>query len=312
MVQVDRAIIGGRALRVVGAPVEVHQLEEAEDDRGQEEHQEGLPAEHRHPGRHEQDARAEAEQAAQRLELAVLDRVAVQVEHGLMDELLEPDDVVPRERPVARHDRVRVVLEVVGVAVVALVEHLPRGEARQDHHAAELADDPIERPWEARVRAHVHEHVAEDAEVRDHREPEQIVELHRPEDRALTDQALPAVARARGDDGHERGRVDAVVIEVEVPVLAELRERQRGEGRDLRGGHWTILLPRGAPLCGRARTNRACGLPQLTTQVQVGASKSSSLSCPAKPAFLAGIVHEMHAVAHLPRPSGGCKPHQSG
>ncbi len=124
----------------------------------------------------------------------------------------------------------RILLHVVGEAVMPLVNDLPRREAREDDDPAHLADEAVDRPREVVVGAVVDEHAAEDLRVNRQRQKEPEANI------PVLNEGL-VMAKVHGREGHDaEGGVEAVIPEVEVPIAPELRERE-GRQRRNKGGH---------------------------------------------------------------------------
>ena len=224
MVQVDGVVVAGRRLGVVGGPVEVRDLDPADGLGGGEQEQERVGSEDQVPGEQQRQHGAEAQHGADLLAAAVLGGVAELVV-GLVLQLaldVEQHRLVEEVEEVGE-DVVRVLLRVVRVAVVPLMDDLPRGVARDHDQARELADQPVDRPREVAVATIVDEHVEQDVDVDRRREQRHVPPAPRPDHRL-------GVARQQVDvQRHQPRQVAAVVQEVEPLVPSVLNGGLRGD-----------------------------------------------------------------------------------
>src|SRR5580698_907534 len=100
-------------------------MQHADDRRREEQHRERRCSEEPVPGRDEKDAGRVADISPPPFVAPVLWRIAVQLEEDALELSFHAEEGVDDVAPVARLDGMRVLLDVVRIAMVATVDHLP-------------------------------------------------------------------------------------------------------------------------------------------------------------------------------------------
>ena len=228
------------AIAVVRRPVEVDQVQEADNKGRDEECEESDRSEQEVPNENEKDVRAVTHIGPAALVSSVLRRIAVEVEELRLQLLLDVRNGGNQILPVARLTGVRVLLDAIGEGVVTLMDDLPRSITSEHDEAAELADQAIDGSREVPMGAVVDEHTAENLNVTRGRDEQEMPRLPRRKE-------TREVRRGHGCESQRTsGEPETVVDEVKARILAKANRGLRSEGFPGGSGHEGRVIPRNA------------------------------------------------------------------